>query len=569
MRPLRYSLAAALCALTIPAAADAATIIKNGGGAITVNDFPATSAPYPSVLKVTGADGPTTQVQVLVGVTHDNIGDLDLVLVGPSGAASILMSDACGTGHLTRTFAFFDTAAAPLSQNGPCPDSNVKPSNYEAGVDNFPSPGPGDVFTTSLTTFNGTSANGDWKLFARDDSGFQAGAITGWSLGIETSTSQIVIPALSATSGTANPYPSQKVFGTAAGQVIEDVNLSVIGFNHSFPADVDMMLQGPTGETVMVMSDACSDTDIAANFNYLFDDEATVQLSDGAFTNCSPGSVKPSDFGDPPENMPAPAPARPYGASMSVFDGQPGGAFRLWVNDDAGGDTGYIDTWTLAMTTRPPATIGFASVAIPTAEGETARATVIRTGSANLGAATVNLSVADGTTDAADFSHAVPASLQFAHGEASKTIDIPITADFEGEEGEAFSLRLANASGDAALSDLNSSSTVTIAKSEPDNRFTVGKPVKKRNGSATIAVTVPGPGQLTSDDAGNKDLLRRTEASAAQAGTTTLEIRPVGKAKRKLRRGKKVKLTAEIVYTPDDGTANSAEARVKLKKKRR
>ena len=38
-----------------------------------------------------------------MALTHENITDVDLVLVSPSGAASILMSDACGTGNLVAT----------------------------------------------------------------------------------------------------------------------------------------------------------------------------------------------------------------------------------------------------------------------------------------------------------------------------------------------------------------------------------------------------------------------------------------------------------------------------------
>ena len=74
-----------------------------------------------------------------------------------------------------------------------------------------------------------------------------AGAISKWALKITTSTAQIVVPA-SGTSGVANPYPSVKSFTTPAGQVIDDLNLKVTGFDHQHPADVDMMSQGPTGQ---------------------------------------------------------------------------------------------------------------------------------------------------------------------------------------------------------------------------------------------------------------------------------------------------------------------------------
>jgi subtilisin-like proprotein convertase family protein len=552
-------------ALALPAAAHAASIGGTNNSGITINDnappFNGLASPYPSTINLSGGDGPILDVNVSVTLTHNNINDVDLALVGPSGAATILMSDACGTGTLSsRTFTF-NQGAPSLSSGGPCAAGSYSPTDY-APADNFPAPGPGALTTTNLNTFDGLSADGQWSLYAVDDSSFQAGAISSWSLNVSTATALIVIP----NQGLASPYPSEKTFDTPNGQVIDDLNLTVNGFNHSFPRDVDMMLEGPTGETVMVMSDACGTTDIADNRVWTFDDEAAVQLGGDDEANCTAGSRRTADY-DPDDTMPAPAPPRPYGADLSVFDGLPGGNYRLFVNDDAPSDTGYIADWAIQSTTRPPAATGFAATAVPAAEGQTAQLTVSRTGSANLGAASVNVAITDGDTDNRDFSHALPTKIDFARGEASKTIDIPINADQDGEPAEKFFVQLADATGDAKLADATSIATVTIAKSEPDNNFKVGKAQRKPNGSAVIPVTVPGPGQLTSDDAGAKNQLKTIDGFANSAGTTALKVKPAKSTKRKLKRGKKVKLTAEITFTPTDGKANSAQAPVSLKRK--
>jgi len=421
--------------------------------------------------------------------------------------------------------------------------------------------------TANLDNFVGRSANGTWQLFALDDSGFQAGSISAWTLTVTTSRAEIVIPS-TGTQGVSSPYPSSKTFNTPNGQVIDDLHLVIGGFAHTHPDDVDMMLQGPTGETVMVASDACGSDNLADDVFWLFGDDAPAQLSDTNPTDCGMGIHLPSDFGSPPEDMPAPAPPRPYGSAMSVFDGLPGGTFRLFVNDDAGVDIGYINSWSITMTTRPIAPTAFASTNVATAEGQTAELTVNRTGSANLGAATVDVAVKDGDTDSRDFGHALPTTLSFARGEASKTIDIPINSDLDGEPAEKFFVQLSNATGDAKLTDATSIATVTIAASPPDNRFTVGAAERRRNGSAVIPVTVPGPGQLTSDDAGSKDQLQTVDGFASAAGITTLKIKPAKSTKRKLKRGKKVNLTAAITFTPTGGSANSTEAPVVLKRKR-
>jgi subtilisin-like proprotein convertase family protein len=561
---------AALCTLAVPAAAQATVVNGTQNTDIAFVDH-ANANPYPSNLTISGGDGPVLDVDV--SLTMDPIApdDLDIALVGPSGAATILMSDACGGTAFSpaRTFTF-SQGSAVMPDGGPCPAGTYGPSNYEVGTDNWPAPGPGALSSANLNNFNGLSANGVWKLFVLDDNslpGGTQGSITSWSLSIVTATGQIVIPAKPNTSGLSSPYPSDQTFDTPAGQVIDDLNLKINGFGHTFPRDVDMLLQGPGGENVMVMSDVCSNDDIADARNWLFDDEASLPFTDDP-TSCTVSSAKPSDL-ETDDTMPAPAPGRPYGSTMAVFDGTPGGAFKLFVNDDAGSDTGYITSWTIQMTTRPLAAVGFDPIAVATAEGQTATLTVKRTGSANLGAASMNVTVTDAETDSRDFGHAIPTKLDFAAGETQKTISIPITADTEGEPAERFFVSLSDESGDAKLANATSIATVTIAKSAPDNSFTLGDATRKRNGTAEVPVTVPGPGQITSDDSDSKDRLKTISTFADRGGTFVVQVKPSGTTKRKLRRGKKVRLDTQITFTPDGGTANSKDAPVVLKKRRR
>ena len=65
----------------------------------------------------------------------------------------------------------------------------------------------------------------------------------------------------------------------------------------------------------------------------------------------SAGNFRPTNYGSG-DTFPAPAPAGPYGAALSVFDGvDPNGAWRLFVVDDAGADSGRIAGWSLRITT--------------------------------------------------------------------------------------------------------------------------------------------------------------------------------------------------------------------------
>src|ERR1051326_9268749 len=76
------------------------------------------------------------------------------------------------------------------------------------------------------------------------------------------------------------------------------------------------------------------------NVTLTFDDAAAANLSDSS--TIVSGTYKPTDFvtGD---IFPSPAPAGPYGTTLSVFSGlDPNGTWSLYVFDDATGDSGSI-----------------------------------------------------------------------------------------------------------------------------------------------------------------------------------------------------------------------------------
>jgi subtilisin-like proprotein convertase family protein len=125
--------------------------------------------------------------------------------------------------------------------------------------------------------------------------------------------------------------------------------------NHTFPDDIDVLLVGPGGQKLLLMSDAGGSDDLANN-TYTFDDTAAATLADGAL-NAS-GTYKPSNFGTG-DTFPAPAPVGPYPDPqlLSVFNGvNPNGTWSLYVFDDVGGDIGNINLgWELNITTSAAA----------------------------------------------------------------------------------------------------------------------------------------------------------------------------------------------------------------------
>jgi subtilisin-like proprotein convertase family protein len=158
-----------------------------------------------------------------------------------------------------------------------------------------------------------------------------------------SNTAAITIPS----SGQGTPYPS--TIAVPASGAVADVNVTLTGFAHQIAYDVDVLLVGPTGKNVVLMADNGNATAVT-NQNLTFDDAATASLPAAGTAPIATGTYKPSNGGA--FNGTAPAPAAPYGATLSVFNGtDPSGNWNLFVFDDLGGATGSVaGGWSLDIT---------------------------------------------------------------------------------------------------------------------------------------------------------------------------------------------------------------------------
>ena len=117
MRRLRW-VAPAVALAALPLAAVAATYANPAE--ISIPDA-SKATTYPSTIDVTGEGTSATKVTVtLSGITHTYPDDLDILLVGPTGANAIVMSDVCGQNR-GGPFSVTLDDDAPL----PMPDENV------------------------------------------------------------------------------------------------------------------------------------------------------------------------------------------------------------------------------------------------------------------------------------------------------------------------------------------------------------------------------------------------------------------------------------------------------------
>lgn len=125
---------------------------------------------------------------------------------------------------------------------------------------------------------------------------------------------------------------------TVAGQtgLVTDVDVTLNGFTSEFPDDLDVMLVGPNGKKVILMSDACGGDDLG-NASITFDDEALAPLSEGG--PCGSGTFFPYNAEDEDE-----PPFVPTGPALSAFDGfVPNGVWTLVAADTQTGDVSRFD----------------------------------------------------------------------------------------------------------------------------------------------------------------------------------------------------------------------------------
>ena len=170
-------------------------------------------------------------------------------------------------------------------------------------------------------------------------------------------TNSIVIPAAGpAFPIPAAPYPSVIAVSNLSGQ-ITSVTLNLIQFTHSSPDTVDIMLAGPGGQKVLLMSDA-GGVDPVGGLILNFADSSTGFLPDS--TRIFSGSFRPSNYETGPDVFPTPAPSGALNSSFSVFDGtNPNGLWRLYaVGDSSSPNGGSISGgWQLSITTASPPAI--------------------------------------------------------------------------------------------------------------------------------------------------------------------------------------------------------------------
>ncbi|HMX28809.1 MAG TPA: Ig-like domain-containing protein [Blastocatellia bacterium] len=159
-------------------------------------------------------------------------------------------------------------------------------------------------------------------------------------------------------SGQASNYPSTINVSGLVGTITK-VRVKLDRLRHESQGDLDILLQGPQGQALVLMSDANGDTDNPFLFDRVltFEDSATQTIPDGQAL--FDGTYRPVNYGGG-DSFPTPAPASfnspaPAGTATfaSTFNGtDPNGAWKLFIFDDQGFNSGSLPGWSLTIFTN-------------------------------------------------------------------------------------------------------------------------------------------------------------------------------------------------------------------------
>ncbi|MEO8422585.1 MAG: IPT/TIG domain-containing protein [Actinomycetota bacterium] len=147
------------------------------------------------------------------------------------------------------------------------------------------------------------------------------------------------------TQGPFSPYPST-INVTGLSGTITDINVTLYGYVHAWPDDVDVVLIGPSGTSYTVLMADAGHRKLPTAVDLTFDDSAASQIlnNDGLVS----GSYRPADWEsydlDPTLTN----------TSLSVFNGKtPNGTWSLYGGDDTANGGGSIGGgWSLDIATN-------------------------------------------------------------------------------------------------------------------------------------------------------------------------------------------------------------------------
>lgn len=147
--------------------------------------------------------------------------------------------------------------------------------------------------------------------------------------------------------GTATPYPvNLTVSGLPITGAVTVQSINITGFNHPWAGDVNIVLQSPTGQNVILMANSNADPLIlATNVNLTFSDAAsgslpiTSPMASGTYLPTNRNGATFAFLGPGPTVT---GPTFPASPTLATFTGNMNGTWKLFVEDRVAGNQGSI-----------------------------------------------------------------------------------------------------------------------------------------------------------------------------------------------------------------------------------
>jgi uncharacterized repeat protein (TIGR01451 family) len=248
-----------------------------------------------------------------------------------------------------------DLVSTLLATNGVV-TANGQSQHYGALVAHGPSASRSFTFTASGTNGQVISPT----FLVHDVGGPTNQVVFSFTLG-KTTTAFSNSAAITINDNTsATPYPSVINISGLIGLVTK-ATVTLTNLNHTWPSDIDILLQSPAGSNTYLMA-KCGGSTTINNVTLTFDSTTIFNPSLPKSTQITSGTYLPTSYAlaPPPFPLPAPSPIPSptphYNTNLSVFNGNnPNGAWSLFVFDDTSFNSGAISNgWVLNLTTTGP-----------------------------------------------------------------------------------------------------------------------------------------------------------------------------------------------------------------------
>ena len=147
----------------------------------------------------------------------------------------------------------------------------------------------------------------------------------------------------------SSPYANPIVVAGATGAV-EKVTVTLSGLTHGFVNAVAVLLVGPNGQAVVLMS-ASGGNSSANGLTLTFDNSGGTLPQNSALSS---GTFAPANYAGAGLSFSGPAPTGGYAAALSALaGGTPNGTWTLYILDTFPQYIGAINSWTLNLYTSP------------------------------------------------------------------------------------------------------------------------------------------------------------------------------------------------------------------------